>query len=431
MFNVFDQTRKDAANSLYFVLQAVCYELAVDRAYVFVPRSDSDLQCIAVCGKKLPPRAAEIRAPMMQSASGRCFATGFSVNAAQAHETETNVVAQHDARSGFTAQNILCCPIYASDKKRTIGVVQLLNKFGGQGTFSPEDESRLYHITPFIGYLVENYKLDSTTEAYRATHTSGHLAHRMDKDDLLTDEMYAVPRGKVFRTSDSFQFYKRLVTPDDNDVISGLPPLVDLDRCIEDLTEQLTEARTELAAYLNSVGLQDRTIKHLNATIREQQSTITEMKLTMLDSQPTTKAQRKSATTNSDDPLDQALNQDPTKHTFFATFGSEMTKPTTISIRSALQKMNVKLLDREARGYGTRTDKMPNVLDRRAPIRPMSGSKYAGTHNDNKNGGVPNFQAVPSPSRAMPQTQSQVSLVRPSTGTRHVLAPKPPPPRRW
>ncbi len=69
---------------------------------------------------------------------------------------------------GFTARDILCVPLISRD--RVIGVIELLNKEGGD--FDPEDLERLQGIAGTVAVAIENARLHAQTEAERGRLTA-------------------------------------------------------------------------------------------------------------------------------------------------------------------------------------------------------------------------------------------------------------------
>ncbi len=69
---------------------------------------------------------------------------------------------------GFTTRNILCVPLISRD--RVIGVIELLNKEGGN--FDPEDLERLQGIAGTVAVAIENARLHAQTDAERGRLTA-------------------------------------------------------------------------------------------------------------------------------------------------------------------------------------------------------------------------------------------------------------------
>ncbi len=97
----------------------------------------------------------EIRFPATQGIAGAVFTSGKVENIADPHN-DPRFNAEIDRKTGYRTESILAIPITTKFGER-IGVVQVLNKSGGQ--FMPKDEARLRAFTAQIAVALENARL--------------------------------------------------------------------------------------------------------------------------------------------------------------------------------------------------------------------------------------------------------------------------------
>ncbi|MGZ7040797.1 MAG: adenylate/guanylate cyclase domain-containing protein, partial [Thermoanaerobaculia bacterium] len=97
----------------------------------------------------------EIRFPANQGIAGAVFTTGKVENIADP-QNDPRFNSEIDRKTGYRTESILAIPITTKFGER-IGVVQVLNKNGGQ--FMPKDEARLRAFTAQIAVALENARL--------------------------------------------------------------------------------------------------------------------------------------------------------------------------------------------------------------------------------------------------------------------------------
>ena len=97
----------------------------------------------------------QIRLPNHLGIAGAVFTGGKSINIPHAY-ADLRFNPSFDRKSGFFTRSILCVPIINQNGK-IIGVTQVLNK--KNGSFTPEDESRLKTFTAQIAISLENASL--------------------------------------------------------------------------------------------------------------------------------------------------------------------------------------------------------------------------------------------------------------------------------
>lgn len=123
--------------------------LSAERATVFIhDRAKKELWSRTGTGLK----AADIRFPDTQGIAGEIFTSGLpSIISDPYNHPKFNK--EFDLRSGFRTLNILCYPL-KNINGETIGVIQVLNKKGGE--FDQDDESYLGALASGIGIVIEN-----------------------------------------------------------------------------------------------------------------------------------------------------------------------------------------------------------------------------------------------------------------------------------
>ena len=96
--------------------------------------------------------AIEIRLPIGRGLAGHSAATGETINVQDAYADprfDRNV----DHRSGFKTLNALVVPVWGSDERTVVGVIQVLNK--SHGTFERRDQMLLERIARTVGPMLE------------------------------------------------------------------------------------------------------------------------------------------------------------------------------------------------------------------------------------------------------------------------------------
>lgn len=94
----------------------------------------------------------EIRLPIGQGIAGAVAKTGETVNVPDAY-ADPRFDRDSDLRSGYRTKNMLVVPVWSSDGKRVIGVIQVLNK--RSETFERWDQMYLERIAGGVGPSIE------------------------------------------------------------------------------------------------------------------------------------------------------------------------------------------------------------------------------------------------------------------------------------
>ena len=126
--------------------------LNADRSTLFL-NDEKTQELYTLVGEGLG--ATEIRMPNHMGIAGTVFATGATVNIPHAY-ADLRFNPASDKQTGYFTRSILCIPVINKEGK-TIGVTQVLNKYGG--AFTLEDESRLRAFTAQVAIALENAKL--------------------------------------------------------------------------------------------------------------------------------------------------------------------------------------------------------------------------------------------------------------------------------
>ena len=94
----------------------------------------------------------EIRLPLGQGLAGHSAATGETINVPDAYADprfDPNV----DRRTGFRTHNVLVVPVWGTDAKTVVGVIQVLNK--RHGAFERRDQMLLERIAKTVGPMLQ------------------------------------------------------------------------------------------------------------------------------------------------------------------------------------------------------------------------------------------------------------------------------------
>jgi adenylate cyclase len=142
----------DLATLLQKVMGEATRILNADRSTLFL-NDEKTQELYTLVGEGLG--AAEIRMPNHMGIAGTVFITGVTVNIPHAY-ADLRFNPASDKQTGYFTRSILCIPV-VNKAGKTIGVTQVLNKYGGP--FTLEDESRLRAFTAQVAIALENAKL--------------------------------------------------------------------------------------------------------------------------------------------------------------------------------------------------------------------------------------------------------------------------------
>lgn len=142
----------DLSTMLQKIISEITRMLKADRSTLFLnDEKTNELFSRVAQGNSI----GEIRLPNHLGIAGAVFSSGKTINIPHAY-ADLRFNPAFDKKTGYFTRSILCVPIVNKDGK-TIGVTQVLNKFGGP--FTNEDESRLRAFTANVSISLENAKL--------------------------------------------------------------------------------------------------------------------------------------------------------------------------------------------------------------------------------------------------------------------------------
>ncbi|MEM6959763.1 MAG: GAF domain-containing protein, partial [Myxococcota bacterium] len=146
----------DLNELLALVVSRISEVVDADRATLYLLDDDTgELWAKISQGEEL----VEIRLKVGDGIAGAVARSGRSLNVKDAYQ-DTRFDAEWDRRTGYRTRSILCVPM-KNQHGRTIGVVQVLNKNGGEPSayFTSEDEAILSSLAAQAAVSVENSKL--------------------------------------------------------------------------------------------------------------------------------------------------------------------------------------------------------------------------------------------------------------------------------
>lgn len=101
-----------------------------------------------------------------------------------------------DARTGFVTRSILCAPLVV--KGRPIGAIEVINKRGGAGLFSSQDEQLLAALAPLAALAIHNARMaEALVEQEVLKHdlqVAGEIQRRLLPDPLPDVPIHGVNR---------------------------------------------------------------------------------------------------------------------------------------------------------------------------------------------------------------------------------------------
>lgn len=144
----------DLEATLRSVMEQARHLMQADRSTLFMLSKESGELWTKVANKD-GTQIIPIRIPANRGIAGYVASTGETLNIANAYE-DPRFNPETDRQTGYLTRNILCMPVFNSEKK-LIGVTQLINKHQGSFTGSDEEFMRAFNIQ--AGIALENAKL--------------------------------------------------------------------------------------------------------------------------------------------------------------------------------------------------------------------------------------------------------------------------------
>lgn len=148
--------KKGNREFLAFMTELLPLALSAERCSIFISNPDDDNVWIQ-CGTGIKEK--QIMVPTENSLVGEVIATGRRIIDNQLEKR----IGIHDLialKTGYTAYNALCVPIYGHLTHRVAGAIQLLNKLPKQSEFTIEDARLVEKLARHMHINVENIFLN-------------------------------------------------------------------------------------------------------------------------------------------------------------------------------------------------------------------------------------------------------------------------------
>jgi len=155
--------------------------LRADRTTIYELSEDQGtLQGLAVQGDL----SISVGIPNGRGIAGLVAATKRPINLADAYE-HPNFDIRFDKLTGYRTRSVLCVPMLSSQGE-VIGVVQVLNKLGGQG-FSHEDKQLLIVLAAQAAMTLEALRLEQALKSSNANlrRVSAQVQRQLEEQELL------------------------------------------------------------------------------------------------------------------------------------------------------------------------------------------------------------------------------------------------------
>lgn len=140
---------------LQFMTELLPMALQVERCSIFISNPE-DKSVWIQCGTGI--REKQITVPRENSIVGQVIATGMKV----VENDLKKRIGVHDLialKTGFTAHNTLCVPIYGNSTRAVAGAIQLLNKIPEGTPFSDDDIALAGQFARHMHINIENIYL--------------------------------------------------------------------------------------------------------------------------------------------------------------------------------------------------------------------------------------------------------------------------------
>ncbi len=161
---------------LSLLIQRVIALLGSERCTIFLhDEATAELFSLVASGAEVK----EIRIPRNAGLAGECFRTGRLINIPDAY-ADPRFNRNTDLSTGYRTRTILCFPIIGP-KGEQVGVIQVLNKIGGQ--FTTDDENLVEVFAAQTAITLQNALAEAVLEAARVKERqmTAQLAENHDK----------------------------------------------------------------------------------------------------------------------------------------------------------------------------------------------------------------------------------------------------------
>eukprot|EP00998_Keelungia_sp_KM082_P008840 NODE_501_length_1865_cov_51.333142_g493_i0.p1 GENE.NODE_501_length_1865_cov_51.333142_g493_i0~~NODE_501_length_1865_cov_51.333142_g493_i0.p1 ORF type:complete len:583 (-),score=79.03 NODE_501_length_1865_cov_51.333142_g493_i0:57-1805(-) len=167
------------STTVYLVLEALSSAVRAQRGVLWFRSEFSDeLVASVLVGTKIMRGMKPFRIPSSSGVAGAVTTTGVAVNACS-HDDDNPIDANVSVLPD-SARCLLCLPIfrrYQQANRATIGCIQLINKNGGMGQFTPQDETLVYSTAQLLSHILSTYQ-DTLTEMEKKVFDPAALAKR-------------------------------------------------------------------------------------------------------------------------------------------------------------------------------------------------------------------------------------------------------------
>eukprot|EP01062_Namystynia_karyoxenos_P027626 TRINITY_DN21145_c0_g1_i1.p1 TRINITY_DN21145_c0_g1~~TRINITY_DN21145_c0_g1_i1.p1 ORF type:complete len:695 (+),score=114.43 TRINITY_DN21145_c0_g1_i1:75-2087(+) len=270
------------AAACHLTLETLAVALRAERAtlWVWIPRLEC-LQGVVQVGKA---SSDSLRCPAGKGWPGQVFGVGIGANVAHtggpaggskglAGRDSPKKSQQHDHR----ARSVLCLPLPATDGcgPGRLGVVELLNKDRGAGSFTAADESALAAALPFFSYALQHYP----TDAQRWHFDAANLLHtqrpwRPQQDSTKASRGAEGQRLLVYRTAGSALLLRRIRGEAEQQLqaapVDSPRHLIEVDSYMERLEESWRNCVLLVCSYQDHAASASDSFKELRERVRVQ-----------------------------------------------------------------------------------------------------------------------------------------------------------------
>ena len=148
-------------SSFHHMLQALCHHTGAERGAVYAPTPEGSLVAVVMHGYG-STRPGELRSELNDTLVGMCYQTkiGMPSDTGCNFQYRKGTDPKGDSQGQANAYRIfssLVMPILVKESAGKGGVLQLVNKSGGVGSFIDEDETMAHRTTQLMGMVLQLY----------------------------------------------------------------------------------------------------------------------------------------------------------------------------------------------------------------------------------------------------------------------------------